>query len=91
MRNLRVLVILGAAAAVAVAGGCRTGAAHSGATTNPTASVQPSVQPSAQPSAPQPAAATPLGRGTPLFDMRTGATRDRYEYILDRHPELKKA
>jgi hypothetical protein len=28
--------------------------------------------------------------GTPLFDERTGATRDRYEYILERHPELRK-
>jgi hypothetical protein len=28
--------------------------------------------------------------GTPLFDMMTGRTRDRYEYILDRHPELRK-
>ena len=27
--------------------------------------------------------------GTPLFDMRTGKTRDRYEYILDKHPELR--
>lgn len=28
--------------------------------------------------------------GTPLFDERTGKTRDRYEYILERHPELGK-
>jgi hypothetical protein len=28
--------------------------------------------------------------GTPLFDERTGKTRDRYEYILDRHPELRR-
>ena len=28
--------------------------------------------------------------GTPLFDMRTGRTRDRYDYILDKHPELRK-
>jgi hypothetical protein len=28
--------------------------------------------------------------GTPLFDERTGRTRDRYDYILERHPELKK-
>ena len=28
--------------------------------------------------------------GTPLFDMRTGQTRDRYEYILEKHPELRK-
>jgi hypothetical protein len=27
--------------------------------------------------------------GTPLFDERTGRSRDRYEYILERHPELK--
>ncbi|MBI3910954.1 MAG: hypothetical protein HY320_08480 [Armatimonadetes bacterium] len=29
--------------------------------------------------------------GSPLFDMRTGQTRDRYEYILERHPELRHA
>ena len=29
--------------------------------------------------------------GTPLFDMMTGQTRDRYEYILEKHPELRKA
>ena len=28
--------------------------------------------------------------GTPLFDMRTGRTKDRYDHILDRHPELRK-
>jgi hypothetical protein len=28
--------------------------------------------------------------GTPLFDERTGRSRDRYEYILERHPELRK-
>lgn len=28
--------------------------------------------------------------GTPLFDERTGKSRDRYEYILERHPELRK-
>jgi hypothetical protein len=28
--------------------------------------------------------------GTPLFDMRTGKTKDRYEHILDKHPELRK-
>ncbi len=28
--------------------------------------------------------------GTPLFDERTGRNRDRYEYILDNHPDLKK-
>jgi hypothetical protein len=27
--------------------------------------------------------------GTPLFDERTGRSRDRYEYILERHPELR--
>lgn len=27
--------------------------------------------------------------GTPLFDMRSGKTRDRYEHILDKHPELR--
>src|ERR1051325_543518 len=27
--------------------------------------------------------------GTPLFDERTGVVKDRYQYILDRHPELK--
>ena len=27
--------------------------------------------------------------GTPLFDMRTGRTRDRYDYILERNPHLK--
>jgi hypothetical protein len=27
--------------------------------------------------------------GTPLFDERTGRSRDRYEYILEKHPELK--
>jgi hypothetical protein len=27
--------------------------------------------------------------GTPLFNERTGATQDRYAYILERHPELK--
>jgi len=28
--------------------------------------------------------------GTPLFDERTGRTKDRYEYILERHPELRR-
>jgi hypothetical protein len=28
--------------------------------------------------------------GTPLFDERTGRSRDRYEYILEKHPELRK-
>ena len=27
--------------------------------------------------------------GTPLFDEFTGRKRDRYEYILKRHPELR--
>lgn len=27
--------------------------------------------------------------GTPLFNERTGERRDRYEYILSKHPELK--
>ena len=27
--------------------------------------------------------------GTPLFDERTGVVKDRYLYILERHPELK--
>jgi len=26
--------------------------------------------------------------GTPLFDERTGRSKDRYDYILERHPEL---
>ncbi len=26
--------------------------------------------------------------GTPLFDERTGQTRDKYEYILAKHPHL---
>ncbi len=29
--------------------------------------------------------------GTPLFDERTGKFRDRFEYILERHPDLAKA
>ncbi len=29
--------------------------------------------------------------GTPLFDERTGTRKDRYEYILGKHPELRKA
>ena len=28
--------------------------------------------------------------GTPLFDERTGKYRDRFEYILSKHPELRK-
>ena len=27
--------------------------------------------------------------GTPLFNEATGKSKDRYEYILDRHPELR--
>ncbi len=27
--------------------------------------------------------------GTPLFDERTGRRKDRYEYILQKHPELR--
>ncbi len=27
--------------------------------------------------------------GNPLFDMRTGETRDRHDYILERHPEVR--
>ena len=31
--------------------------------------------------------------GTPLFDMATGRTKDRYEYIVDKHrdwlPQMK--
>lgn len=27
--------------------------------------------------------------GTPLFDERTGRRLDRYDYILERHPELR--
>jgi hypothetical protein len=27
--------------------------------------------------------------GTPLFDERTGVRKDRYEYILEKHPELR--
>jgi hypothetical protein len=29
--------------------------------------------------------------GTPLFNEATGERRDRYEYILSKHPELKSA
>jgi len=25
--------------------------------------------------------------GTPLFDMMSGKSKDRYEYIVDRHPD----
>lgn len=28
--------------------------------------------------------------GTPLFNEMTGQTKDRYQYILDKHPELGK-
>lgn len=27
--------------------------------------------------------------GTPLFDERTGRMKDKYEYILEKHPELR--
>ena len=27
--------------------------------------------------------------GTPLFNESTGQVRDRYEYILEKHPELR--
>ena len=27
--------------------------------------------------------------GTPLFDERSAKLKDRYEYILSRHPELR--
>jgi hypothetical protein len=27
--------------------------------------------------------------GTPLFNEATGRRKDRYEYILERHPELR--
>jgi hypothetical protein len=27
--------------------------------------------------------------GNPLFDERSGQMKDRYEYILNKHPELK--
>ena len=29
--------------------------------------------------------------GTPLYNEHTGERRDRYEYILSKHPELKSA
>ncbi|HTX36040.1 MAG TPA: hypothetical protein VME43_13510 [Bryobacteraceae bacterium] len=29
--------------------------------------------------------------GTPLYNEHTGERRDRYEYILSKHPELKQA
>lgn len=32
---------------------------------------------------------TAYSGGTPLFDERTGKTRDRFEYILEKHPELR--
>jgi hypothetical protein len=28
--------------------------------------------------------------GTPLFDERTGNSKDKYDYILEKHPELRK-
>ncbi|MBI5833301.1 MAG: hypothetical protein HZB16_13470 [Armatimonadetes bacterium] len=27
--------------------------------------------------------------GTPLFDERTGKTKDRFEHIAEKHPEVK--
>ena len=27
--------------------------------------------------------------GTPLFDERTGKSKDKYEYVLEKHPELR--
>ena len=27
--------------------------------------------------------------GTPLLDERTGKQKDRYEHVLDRHPEIR--
>ncbi|MBC7527649.1 MAG: hypothetical protein H7308_08865 [Chthonomonadaceae bacterium] len=27
--------------------------------------------------------------GTPLFNMMTGQTKDRYEYVLGKHPDWK--
>ncbi len=29
--------------------------------------------------------------GTPLFDEKTGKSRDRVEYVLSRHPEIAQA
>ena len=28
--------------------------------------------------------------GTPLFDERTGRTKDKFDYILEKHPELRR-
>lgn len=28
--------------------------------------------------------------GTPLFDEMTGRRKDKYEYILEKHPELRR-
>ena len=28
--------------------------------------------------------------GTPLFDEMTGHRKDKYDYILEKHPELRK-
>lgn len=28
--------------------------------------------------------------GTPLFDEQTGIRKDRFEYILEKHPELRR-
>lgn len=29
--------------------------------------------------------------GTPLFNEATGKSKDKYEYILEKHPELRKS
>jgi len=36
-------------------------------------------------------AGTMYAGGTPLFDERTGETRDRLEYVYSRHPEARAA
>jgi hypothetical protein len=33
---------------------------------------------------------TAYAGGTPLFDERTGRSMDRYDYVLRRHPELRR-
>ncbi len=33
---------------------------------------------------------TAYAGGTPLFDPKSGTSKDRYVYILDKHPELRK-
>lgn len=32
---------------------------------------------------------TAYAGGNPLFDERTGRLRDRFEYILEKHPQLR--